>query len=161
MRFRKTADRLRNLRWGDFMANREKGEASFQIGEKTYTLRVDIQAWAWAQDALSKGAKVPAIELLTQRLAANHMMTILAVFGGSLQRYHEHEAPDLRRATDLFEKSGGAAADALAQAIIRSSPDHKDLDELGVEANPPKAQAAKKQANGTGETSVSKSAVLA
>lgn len=137
------------------MANREKGEATFSIGAKTYTLRVDTTAWAWAQDALSKGAKVPAMELITQRIAANHALTILALFYGSLQKYHGHDVADLRQATDLFEKSGGAAADALGHAVVRSSPDHKDLEELGVGANPPKAQGGRKQVNGTGETSVS------
>ena len=143
------------------MANREKGEATFEIDGKTYRIRVDIQAWAWAQDVLSKGPKVPSMELLTARLSANHMMTILAVFGGSLQRYHEQEAPDIRKATDIFEKSGGAAAEALTQAIMRSAPDSKDLEELGVAANPPKAQGGKKQLNGTGDKSASRPAVPA
>lgn len=138
------------------MANREKGEAAFEIDGKTYRIRVDLQAWAWAQDALSKGARVPSIELLTARLAANHMLTILAVFAGSLQRYHEHDVTDVRKATEIFEKSGGAAADALAQAIMRSSPDSDDLKELGVRENPPPAQGGKKAKAGAGEASGSK-----
>lgn len=141
------------------MANREKGEATFQIGEKTYTLTVDTTAWAVAQDALSKGSKVPDMKLMTVRLAENHMLTILAVFYGSLQKHHGHEVDDLRRATDLFVKSDGAASDALTDAIERSSPNYKDLEELGVSANPHKAQGGKKRApqvNGTGETSASR-----
>lgn len=144
------------------MANREKGEATFQIGEKTYTLLVDALAWAVAQDALSKGAKVPTMELVTERLNAQHMMTILAVFYGAMQRHHGLDAPDIRRATEVFVRSKGAAASALGDAVIRSAPDHKDLEELGVAANPPKARASKRQRlNGTGGKSESRPVVPA
>lgn len=143
------------------MANREKGEVTFEVGGKVYRIKADIQAWAWAQDALTKGSQVPPIELLTARLAANHMLTILAVFGGSLQKFHEHEVTDLRKATDLFERSNGAAAEALNKAIMLSTPDQDDMKELGVTANPPTAQGGKKTRAGAGETSASKRAVPA
>jgi hypothetical protein len=144
------------------MANRQKGEATFEIDGKTYKLVLDMLAWAWAQDALSKGASVPAIELLTARINAKHYMTIIAVFGGSMQCHHEKEVTDLRTAMVILEKSKGKAAEALTQAIERSAPDAKDLEELGVSANPPAAQDSSKKANdGIGETSASKPAVPA
>lgn len=140
------------------MANREKGEATFSVGEKTYTIVVDTTAWAVAQNELSKGADVPAMELMTARLSANHMMTILAVFYGSLQKHHGRVVQDQRTATGIFERSKGAAAEALAKAIGLSAPDSEDLKELGVTANPPKAQGGKKKPAGTGDESVSRHA---
>lgn len=136
------------------MANREKGEETVVIDGKPYTLRIDLHAWALAQDALCKGATVPSMDVIAARLSANHMLTILVVFWASLQRYHAKDAADVRQATVLFEKSGGAAADALVKAVSRSGADEADTKELGVGANPPQAQ-GDKPARGVGDKSTS------
>lgn len=132
------------------MANREKGEASFQAGDKTYTLLIDMHAWALTQDALTKGDVVPTLELIDQRLKAGHLLTIAAAFFASLQRYHADEIVSIRKATALLQKSDGKGSDALLAAIKESSGDEADLREMGVKPNPTPAQSEKKT-DGTGE----------
>lgn len=141
------------------MANREKGEESVEIDGKRYTLRIDMHAWALAQDVLTKGDAVPDMALLSKRMTSGHMLSILAVFWAALQRYHAKDAPDLREATALFEKSGGPAAEALVKAVSRSSAAEDDLRELSVSENPPQAQGDKKEKHGAGDKSTSRPAV--
>lgn len=136
------------------MANREKGEVSVDIGGKTYTLLVNMHAWALAQDALTKGDAVPGLDMLSKRLSSGHMLSIIAVFWAALQQYHADEVLTIRHATTLLEKSEGKAAEALVKAVNQSGADKADLRELGVEGNPTKAR-SEKRANGVGETSTS------
>lgn len=140
------------------MANREKGEATFQVGEKTYTMRIDMHAWALAQDALTTGERVPDLELILKRLYAGHALSMIAACWAALQRFHP-EVGNLMDTSALMERSKGAAAKALLKAVNSSSPDAKDLEELGVTANPPKAQDDTAQPSGTGEKSASVPAV--
>lgn len=135
------------------MANREKGEASFQVGQKTYTLLVDIHGWALTQDALTKGDVVPGLELIDRRLNAGHLLTIVAAFWASMQRYHADEIVSIRQATALLEKSEGKGADALMKAIKLSTADEADLREMGVKPNPTPAQI--EATRGTGDEPIS------
>ena len=142
------------------MANREKGEEAVVIDGKNYVLVMDMQAWAAAQDALSKGLDVPDPEYILKRLNAGHMLSILAVFFGSLQKHHP-EIDTKERAAALFAKSDGSAAKAIIQAIKSQAPDEADLRELGTTANPPKAQAEASVPRGVGVKHTSRRAASA
>jgi len=135
------------------MANAMKGEAAIQIGKKRYTLVVSMYAYALAQDALTKGASVPSIELISSRLDSGHALTLVALFWGSLQKYHP-QIETLEQATELMELSNGEAAKVLIEAVKRSAPEAADLKELGGTANPPQAQ-GENENRGTGDTPTS------
>jgi len=131
------------------MANAMKGESDITISGKRYTLVVSMYAYAMAQDALTKGDKVPSIDLIGERLDAGHALTVIALFWGSLQKYHPH-IQTLEQATDLMEQSNGEAAKTLINAVRRATPEAADLRELDT-ANPPQAQGETSENRGTGD----------
>jgi hypothetical protein len=137
------------------MANRF-GESTFVVDEKTYTVRVDLKAWALAQDELTKGDRVPSVNLIGKRLDAGHLLTVMAVFWASLQRHHP--AISMEHATELLHRSEGKGSEALVEAIKRSNPDVEDTAELGASTNPPEAQVKEDKPRGAGGRSTSKHA---
>lgn len=134
------------------MANREKGESSVRIGEKTYRLVLNFHAWALTQDALTTGNRVPSIEQIMTRMGKGHFLTAIAVFWAGLQKHHP-EIETLDKATELMVASEGAASRAIIEALDLSTADVKDAKELEGNANPQTAQAsakAKRTVGGTG-----------
>lgn len=145
------------------MANRERGEVDIEIEGTVYKLSVSLHAWALAQDALTKGDRIPNIELIGKRLSAGHMLTAVAVFWAALQRHHP-EIETMEQATELMQLSDGKASKAVAEAIQRTEPDPSDLEELGASTNPPVAQVAQvvpQHKRGTGARSTTRHAVSA
>jgi hypothetical protein len=138
------------------MATKHSGEATFTVDDKTFTLRIDLRAWALAQDELTKGARVPSLELIGKRLESDHALTIMAVFWAALQRHHPLITAD--QAYDILEQSGGAGTKALIEAVNLANPDTADAQELRGAANPPEAQAKEDKPRGAGGKSTSKHA---
>jgi hypothetical protein len=147
------------------MANREKGESTLQIGDTAYTLVLNLHAWALAQDALTKytrGKKgervpsVPPVEEIMALLQRQHVKSAIAVFWAALQKHHP-DIETLEQATELMSLSGGAAGQAMLEAMGVSVADTRDVQEIAGAANPPEAQArsGKKRGDGTGVTSIS------
>src|SRR5688572_4657532 len=130
------------------MANKYFGEATFTVDDKTYTLRIDMKAWALAQDELTKGDRVPSLALIGKRLEANHALTMMALFWAALQRYHPSITSE--QASDILEQSDGKGTKALIEAVNFASPDAADAQELRGAANPPEAQAKEDKPRGAG-----------
>lgn len=112
------------------MANREKGQASFEHGKRRYTLVLNMYAWAETQDALAKrGRKVQDRVEIGRRMAAGSTKHVIAMFFGMLQEHHP-EIETLAQASALLEEVGSPAVEAMGLAMGLSQADLADAQEL-------------------------------
>lgn len=126
------------------MANREKGEASFECDGRRYTLVRNMYAWAETQDVLAtRGRKVPTEAEVSRKMTEGSTKHILAMFYGMLQTHHP-EIETLAQASALLESAGVRAARAMALALGLSEADVADVKELQAETDPQPAQVGKK-----------------
>lgn len=136
------------------MANAQKGEVSLQIGDKTYTLALTLDAMVSIEEMFSTDEKpvfFQDIAMLAEKGSAKHTRALMwALF------QHHHKDVTIETVSTLVQKAGGIVAlgKTLEQVMQSGSPDKRDLAALGVRGNPPKAQAGKK-VNGTGASSTS------
>jgi hypothetical protein len=130
------------------VANREKGEVSLEIGETSYTLYLDLNAMALLEDYFSTPQKDVTFDEVLQRVNRGSVRHIRAFVWAALQ-YH-HPTITVKEAGDLVQKGGGLVEfGRKVQALGTSTiPDPDDLQVLGVNGNPPQAQAAKRRRGG-------------
>jgi hypothetical protein len=138
------------------MANAEKGEVSIQIGDTTYTLALTLDAMVTLEEMLStpdRAVFFTEIAVLSERGSIKHTRALIwALF----QAHHPNVT--LADVSGLVQKAGGIVefGKTLEAVIQRSKPDPRDVADLGVKPNPPRAQAgAGKRSNGTGASSTS------
>lgn len=90
-----------------------KGEKKFQIGEKTYTLRFDMNAIAELEEA--SGMTMPQIAATLQDETKIGVRLIRAILWAGLQRYHKEEVKTLEDAGELLSEAD--SIQELSQAL--------------------------------------------
>lgn len=128
------------------MANREKGEASFECDGRRYTLVLNMYAWAETQDVLAaRGRKVQDEAEIGRLMTEGRRKYIIAMLYGMLQEHHP-EIETLAQASALLETAGVAAVQAMGLAFGLAPADVEDVKELTPKsaAGPPPAQAEKR-----------------
>lgn len=118
------------------MANKARGEVSFEAFDETWTMKVDTNAMCEIEDQTGVGiAKVGA--LLSNPETAS-IKLLRAVLWGSLQS--KHPGTSLKKAGDLIDAVGMSNLGPLVgQAFSAAFP--KANKEAGDKANPQKATA--------------------
>lgn len=112
------------------MGNSFKGEVSFEVDGKTYTLRYSTDALVQLEDKLDRGIVDISAEMMTWGKTPSKMRLglIRAVLWAGLQDHHPDI--DIKAAGELITKAGGLAAIANlvgeGMALAFPSPETKD-----------------------------------
>lgn len=139
------------------MANREKGEVSMEIDGTQYTFVLTVDAMVALEDMFSTPQRETTFQQVMQRVQAGSVKHCRGLIWASLQEHHPEMT--LKDVSAMIQAAGGifAFSDKLEQLAVSATPDSKDLQELGVKPNPPKARAK----SGTGVPSINRHAASA
>lgn len=134
------------------MANRERGEFEVQIAGVQYTLVMNTNALAAAQEALSTPKEIAKIEDIYQAVNNGSVKHVIVFFWAALRKYHP--LVTVEQAGELIDAAGGLSGFGPLMSAVnaRSEPDKADVQELR-RANPPRARA--NGTRGRGERSIS------
>ena len=110
------------------MANRERGESTFQVGDTTYTLKLTCDAMAQLEDACSTDDKPMTFPDIVQRMLKGSVKYTRLVIWASLQEFHP--GLDIKAVGKLIDKVGGISGmwDVMRQLNDTSKPDAEDAD---------------------------------
>lgn len=122
-------------------ANRQKGEAGFEVGGRTYVLAFNVNAMCEVEYVLNLSTDA----ILKALVRSPPLHIVRALLWGGLRQHHPDI--DLIGAGDLIETAGGPgpALDKIGEALISAFPEEKAGDDT---ANPRKGAKA-----GTGRRS--------
>lgn len=136
------------------MANREKGEVSLTVGGKPYTLVLTTNAMVQLEDLFSTPDREATFQQVLEKVSSGSVRHIRGFVWAALQEYHP--TMTVKDAGDFITEAGGLIAfSAQLESLTQSTtPDKRDLDDLGVTPNPPKARATRRS-RGTGGRSTS------
>jgi len=136
------------------MANREKGEVSFQINGTSYTLCLDIDAMCRIEEQFSTPERDVTFQDVLERVNAGSMRHIRAVLHSMFFKHHPtFTEADLSEAIASWGGLQPFVSKALEAVGLGAVPDPKDLKKAGVNGNPPRAQRKHDGAGGTGTVS--------
>lgn len=131
------------------MANRERGEVSLQIGERTYTLALTIDAMVSLEEMFSTPEKAMTFTEIMALADKGSMKHLRGLIWAVLQAHHPEI--EVSQVSALVAESGGIPGmyAKLQQLSGAAAPDARDLNELGVKPpNPPRAQVGRKAGTG-------------
>lgn len=136
------------------MANRQKGEVSLSVEGQIYTFVLTIDAMVALEDMFSTPQREVTFQQVADRSIAGSVKHTRGLIWASLQEHH----PDLtlKDVSNLIQQAGGvfAFSEKLQQLQLAAAADPKDIEELGLNGNPRKAQAKSKKRVGTGASSI-------
>ena len=138
------------------MANRENGEVSLVIGDKTYTLAMTINAMVALEDMFSTPSQMVTFQKVSEMADAGSIKHLRAILWAVLQEHH----PDvtIEQVSTLVRDAGGLGVFTvkLLEMAKATMADPKDLEALGIRptANPQPAQGGR-ATRGTGGRSTS------
>lgn len=114
------------------MANREAGQISFVVDGKTYTLVLNTSVMATLEDHFSTPTHDVAWDVIWGRVLRGSVKTVRALLWAMLQPHHP--SVTIEQAGTLIDRAGGfeGLTHILQQAAKASTPDPKDVKELGV-----------------------------
>lgn len=137
------------------MANREKGQVSIDIDGTLYVMALTLDAMVALEEMFSKPNAPVTFQQVVDRSDAGSMTHTRGLIWAALQV--NEPAPTIGQVSALVERAGGLGAFAVALVKVAKAitPDAKDLEALGVKANPPKAQSGRRTAGGIGAASTS------
>jgi hypothetical protein len=125
------------------LANREKGEVSFTVGEQAYTMRLSLNALCELEDLMStRDVRVTAQDVIA-RVNRGELTAVRALLWAALREHHQ--TLTLKDVGSLLETAGLEAVTTAFSALTQSlQPDKADLDTVGggKTARPPKAARA-------------------
>jgi len=135
------------------MANKERGETSFTVGETTYTLKLTTDAMAQLEDACSTDEKPLAFPDILQRVLKGSVKYMRLYIWASMQEHHA--GITVKQVGQLIDDLGGVTGlwGVLQQVSETAKPDPEDV-------RPQTAQATTRR-RGTGGRSTSKPALSA
>jgi hypothetical protein len=108
------------------MANRQRGEVSFEASGKTWTMKLGTNAWCLVESEMNT-------DLASIDLSRLSMRNVRTIFWASLQ--HHHESVSISDAGDLMDIIGTAkTTELVTQAIELQAPE-------GDKKNPPRVAA--------------------
>jgi predicted thioredoxin/glutaredoxin len=136
------------------MANLHKGEVSLELDGRIYTLHAGINALADVEGVFSTIDKRVTFQEVVEHALKGSISHIRALLWAMLRRNHKDVS--LADVGDLIDRVGLVAIDQKFDEVLRSVvPDPVDLKALGVDPNPPRAQAGSARA-GTSKRSTRK-----
>lgn len=135
------------------MANRENGEVRMVIDGKTYTLVLNTDVMVILEEHFSTPQHDVTWDDIWTRVLRGSVKTVRALIWAMLQQHHP--TITIEAASKLIDRAGGFAGltDILTQAGKSSTPDPKDVKELGLDKRPQTAQKTRRRGTGGGSTS--------
>jgi hypothetical protein len=129
------------------MANKQVGDVPFTVGDEIYTLRLDVNALAEMEDALSTDDKVVTSFQVMARAERGQISALRAVMWAGLRRHHPKITLD--EAGDLIQRMGGPAGveKTLKQATTAAMPESEEGPRK--KRNPPQARTASGRGDGS------------
>lgn len=138
------------------MANKHKGEIDIEVGDKTYTLALTLDAMCQLEDKFSTPDRPVTFQEVIELADGGSLRHLRALIWAALQLHHKDMS--IQDISPMVHEAGGIFQ--FSMAFIRlakeSFADPKDLEGLGVKAgqNPRRAQGGKR-IRGTGAASTS------
>ena len=133
------------------MANRERGEVSFQVDGTSYTLVMSINGILEVEDAASAIAGQPMLfDQVGRKVAEGNVRYLRVLFWGLLRKYHRDLTLD--EVGDLIDAAGGLIGiqRLITTALDASAPDEADKKALGADKDRPRRARAVTGSGGTG-----------
>ena len=120
------------------MANRERGETSFTVGDKTYTFKLTTDAMAQLEDACSTPDKPMFFPEILDRVLKGSAKAMRLYVWASLQEYHA--GITVKEVSKLIDDVGGITGlwDVLKQVTDTAQPDPEDVRPQTAQATTPK-----------------------
>ncbi len=101
------------------MANRELGEISFDVGDKTYTMKIDANALAEMEAALSTDTRSMTWQQALTLVERGQVLAIRALLWASLRRYHR--GITIEQAGDLVQQMGSSGVNKQLEAAVKAA----------------------------------------
>jgi hypothetical protein len=141
------------------MANAEKGEVDIDLGGRSYTLVVNVNAMCEVETLLSTPLRRVTYQDVLNGVKYQSVVSMRALLWCALREHHKEVT--LEQAGRLMDGDDGlnGFAKKLADLVFATTPAKSDIDALGIKPRPPKAQ--RKKRVGTGTRSISKPATPA
>lgn len=136
------------------MANRERGEVELIVGERTYTLVLDIDAMCALEEYFSTPTHEATWDEIEQRVQRGASVRMLrALIWAMLQRHH----PDVTivESGRIVSDMGGLPGliTVVSKAMRAATPDPEDVKALGgMKAAPPNPRSAQGASGAKGKT---------
>jgi hypothetical protein len=122
-----------------YMANIHRGEVEIEIEGNVYRLHAGINAIAEAESALSTPDKRVTFQEIFQEASRGSVTHVRVLIWAMLRKHHRMS---LDAVGDLIDLVGiGTFNKEFENLLTAMTPDERDLNTLGVDANPTKAQA--------------------
>ncbi len=139
------------------MANKHRGEVALEIEGKVYTLHAGINAVADVEGVFSTIDRRVTYQEIAENAMKGSVTHIRALIWAMLRKHHRDLS--ITDVGDLIDQVGMMEIEKKFSEVLRSTvPDPADLKALGVDPNPPGAQAKRA---GTSKRSTPKLAVSA
>jgi hypothetical protein len=133
------------------MANAQKGEVSFDVNGRSYTMRLDLNAMAEMETKLSTDDHIVTAQQIIARAEKGQVSALRVVVWAGMRPYHPKLT--LEAVGDLLEEMGPGG---IGQVLKRANAAAMPKAEGTTKVNPPKARP-----NGRGSDSTSEHAPLA
>jgi len=138
------------------VANPQRGEVALEVGGRTFTLALDLNAMCELEDLLSTPDKPVSFQDVARGLMATRMIYIRAFFWACLRRHHKDVT--LQGVSDLMSEAGGLQPflEKVNSLMEMTRPDKGDEAALaeGGKARPTKGARRGPRVNGTGQPSI-------
>lgn len=143
------------------MGNREKGSVTIDIGGRQYRMALTLDAMVALEDMFSTPDNTVTFQDVLDRSDKGSMKYTRALVWAVLQV--NDPPPALSTISDIVEEAGGIGAFTVSLMKLAKTlvPDAKDLEALGIKANPPAARVGRNPKAGTGGISTSAPGVSA
>jgi hypothetical protein len=140
------------------VANSQRGEVRLEVGSKTYTLALDLNAMCELEELLSTPDKPVTFQDIARGLMATRMQYIRAFFWACLRRHHKEVT--LKGVSDLMSEAGGLAPFlSKVNALMEMTKPDKGDEAAAAPSRPTRVASPKR--SGTGLPSIGKAEKLA
>lgn len=135
------------------MANLEKGEVDIDLGGRTYTLVLNVNAMCELETLMSSPLRRVTFQDVLIGVKNQSVVSMRALLWASLRQYHKDVT--VEGAGALMDGDGGLGSFSkkFADLVFAATPAKSDLETLGVKPNPRKAQRKRRAGTGTSSTS--------
>jgi hypothetical protein len=140
------------------VANSQRGEVALDVGGRTLTLVLDLNAMCELEELLSTPERPVSFADVATSLMASRMTYVRAFFWACLRRHHRDVT--LMGVSDLMQDAGGIGPfmDKVAALMAMTQPDAEDAGQLHETNGRPTRAAQGVAGAGTGRRSIGKRA---
>lgn len=134
------------------MVNTEQGEIALHVGGRLYTLALKTPGLIRFQKYFSSSGQLAKLEDLWQAIMDGSVEHIAVLIWAALRKYHPEVT--LEQAIELIDEAGGITGlhDQLLELGKSATGAPEDLEALGVNDRPRKAQIGRRRGIGTTST---------